>query len=321
MKKIGNLLMAALAIVVIFFCGDYLYERYQEIRLLEFQINYFLIILTFAFNCAYYLLLNDSWQKIVGMFSGNAALIPRGVLSRIFFVSFVSRYLPAGQLFMHGGRVEWLYRLGRDRTIGIASILYEQIYMLGGVALLVAAAVWFYPTSMFVGHFALNKPALAVSSLAFSVTCFLLPEWTLLFFARLQNRKSDSTPGRVLTLQQKIALMVRFLLNNIFQGLAAYFAILAVLPVRPANGLDAILVISAYPLSRLVGQLMVFVPGGIGVREGFFVFLLQQIFSLRSVLISAALMRFLTISLELVLAGISTLNVKKAERFKLFDQP
>jgi len=80
-----------------------------------------------------------------------------------------------------------------------------------------------------------------------------------------------------------------------------------VLAVYPGNPLDPgvmLHVVAAYPIARLVGQAAPFAPGGIGVREAAFAFLVLPWLPLEPILIGASLMRLISILVEIVAASL-----------------
>ncbi len=77
-----------------------------------------------------------SWQTTLRLMDGRGRLPTTLDLHRIFFLSFITRYLPAGSVVNIGGRVELFRRLGGRRSKGLQSIYYEQLSLIMGVAVL-----------------------------------------------------------------------------------------------------------------------------------------------------------------------------------------
>jgi uncharacterized membrane protein YbhN (UPF0104 family) len=77
--------------------------------------------------------------------------------------------------------------------------------------------------------------------------------------------------------------------------------VLAVYRAFPGSG---VMLHIAYPIARLVGQAAPFAPGGIGVREAAFAFLVIPWLPLEPILISASLMRLISVLVEIVAASL-----------------
>ena len=65
--------------------------------------------------------------------------------------------------------------------------------------------------------------------------------------------------------------------------------------------LDWFVILAAYPVARLVGQLSVVVPGGVGVREGAYVLILLPVLDSGVTTSAAAWMRLLSLIPEIAL--------------------
>ena len=80
--------------------------------------------------------------------------------------------------------------------------------------------------------------------------------------------------------------------------------LVAVYPSMPRDPGVMLHVIAAYPLGRLVGQAVPFAPGGLGVREATFAFLVAPWLPLQPVVIAATLMRLISILVEVLAASL-----------------
>jgi uncharacterized membrane protein YbhN (UPF0104 family) len=63
------------------------------------------------------------------------------------------------------------------------------------------------------------------------------------------------------------------------------------------------LVIAGYLAGRLAGQLAAIIPGGIGIREGAFTFLLSPYVPVQAAVVSASLFRLSSMVMEAAIAG------------------
>ena len=93
-------------------------------------------------------------------------------------------------------------------------------------------------------------------------------------------------------------------LGYIFTGMLHGFALFLLLREFTPLGFEFYpLVTGGYYMAGLAGMLAFFAPGGLGVREGVLFLLLSFFTDSQSVVISAAVMRILTLLGELILAG------------------
>jgi uncharacterized membrane protein YbhN (UPF0104 family) len=293
-----------LVLAALFFLGRYVYLRWLEVSQVEITFLVAPMLVGLLLLLGFYFGYSQSWQRILGWLSEEELGIGPLVLYRVFFLSFVSRYLPAGIVVQLGGRVELLKREGGRRRLAAQSLYYEQLFLVGGAGLLAWAVVVVHPVSWLPSWLTgLNLLSLGVGV----VLCLILltaPDAALRLVARILPSISERMAGVVLPplhLIQRIELLARFLLLNFAQGAAVYFVLWAIYP--QVNSIPGILLVAtaAYPLSRVAGQLAPFVPGGIGVREGAFTFLLGSLLPVQPLILSAALFRFTSVVLELTI--------------------
>ncbi len=108
---------------------------------------------------------------------------------------------------------------------------------------------------------------------------------------------------RPLSFGRKTLLWFQFAIVNLAQGAAVYWMLRAVYPAMADRPELTYLVISGYLVGRLVGQLAAFVPGGIGIREGAFTFLLSPYVPVQAAVVSASLFRLSSMVMEAAIAG------------------
>jgi uncharacterized membrane protein YbhN (UPF0104 family) len=104
-----------------------------------------------------------------------------------------------------------------------------------------------------------------------------------------------------LRILQRVELLVRFVAVNLAQGAGAYFVLWAIYP--QLNAIPGIFLVTAaaYPLGRVAGQLAPLVPGGLGVREGAFIFLMGSLLPVQPLILCAAIFRFESVVIELAI--------------------
>lgn len=303
LNRLIRLLEGLVALVVVGYLGWMIYQRWVEVRDVEltFQLAPYLVglVILLLFNTLY----SFSWQTTLRLMDGRGELPPSLDLHRIFFLSFITRYLPAGSVVNIGGRVELFKRLGGRRSKGLQSIYYEQLSLIMGVAVLGLIGFIFYEVDGLPAWLADHRTlvALVLSSAALSayfgadLIIMRAPSWM-----RLDRVKAIWRP---LSIGRKTALWFQFEVVNLAQGAAVYWMLRAVYPALASRPELTYLVIAGYLVGRLTGQLAAFVPGGIGIREGAFTFLLSPYVPVQAAVVSASLFRLSSMVMEAAIAG------------------
>ena len=300
-------LQAAFVAAALFLLGRYVYFRWQDVKEIEFTFLAWPLLISLLLLLGFYFGYSQSWQRMLSWITDEAFAVGRLTLYRVFFVSFVSRYLPAGNVLQLGGRVELLKREGGRRKFGIQSLYYEQLYFIG------AAGLWAWLVLMvrpvpWVPAWLTGFNLLGVGiGLLLCLLMLTAPDAALRVAGRVLPSFSARLTGIVippLSLIRRVELLARFLIVNVAQGGAAYFVLWSIYPkILSIPGLFLVTA-AAYPLSRVAGQLAVLVPGGIGVREGVFAVLLGPFLPVQAIILSAAIIRLVSVLMELAIVAI-----------------
>lgn len=291
------------ALFVVGYLGWLIYQRWVEVRdvKLTFVLPSFLVgcLILLFFNIFY----SFSWQTTLRLMDGRGSLPPSLDLYRIFFLSFITRYLPAGSVVNIGGRVEFFKRLGGRRSKGLQSIYYEQLSLIMGVVVLVLIGFHFYSVEGLPPWFAAHRDlAIALLSLA-ALGAYLGADLIIVHAPAWMRLGRIQAIWRPLSLGRKTLLWFQFTVVNLSQGVAVYWMLRAVYPAMAAQPELVYLVISGYLAGRLAGQLAAFIPGGIGIREGAFTFLLSPYVPVQAAVVSASLFRLSSMVMEAAIAG------------------
>jgi uncharacterized membrane protein YbhN (UPF0104 family) len=100
----------------------------------------------------------------------------------------------------------------------------------------------------------------------------------------------------VLSSGQTVRIGILYVLGSLLCGLA-YFAVLRALSVHP----PLLLAVAAYNVGGVAGMLALFVPGGVGVREGVAASIVSIAVAASDALSGAVLLRLLTVVADLAL--------------------
>ncbi len=270
-KQIGYLVFTITLILILWL----VIQNYRQFKLLVTGFDFRWVLLSFVFISFCFVTLATSWHQILQGYGVNCA---RYRIMRIYFLTGIGRYLPGG-VWHFGGRVVWLEQLTVPLKISTEALLTEQISVLW-VGLVLGAG------------FALAKFASTV--LLFLAGGILLSLWIAVMRARFQACNARLPARRLVYLA---GLYIVFWLAY---GSSIYWLVLASGQLfNPANLIQTI----GYAcLSWVVGYVIIFVPGGVGIREGMLAGLLSGMMPLPVAGTIALLARGVSMSAEALLA-------------------
>ncbi len=279
------LVLAAVALFAIKTCGGIADYDLTELSLLDLAAALILISLGFV-NRFFF------WTVLTGSYGLKA---PAATASRAFFSSLLGRYIP-GKVGLFLIRLRAYEKC--SKKIVAASLITEYIAaMLAACILVIIGSVFvpvanslltrWLPAGLLVILFALLHPS-------------ILKRVINLIFRIFRRAPLDTFP-KIKTILQVTS---GYILTGMLHGLA-FFIILN--SFSQLNFELYPIVTGAYYLASLVGVIAIFSPGGLGVREGVLFILLPLVVNSQIVVISVILMRLLSLSSELLLAGASSI--------------
>jgi MoaA/NifB/PqqE/SkfB family radical SAM enzyme len=201
------------------------------------------------------------WQKIL-----EALRIPRidrGNLRRNWYLTQMGTYVP-GKLWMVLGRITFLRLNGTGTVKGVTALVLENIYMIVALGILSLVALPFLSSEL---------PAALVVALWVSAGMALL----MLFAPGIQKKFAKKLAARFDVDMEELPHIshgdqVRFIGAHLLSwtlrslGLYVWFRGFGVPSSVPPQALVAVCLLAA-PGSWLVALVMVFIPGGLGIRE------------------------------------------------------
>jgi uncharacterized membrane protein YbhN (UPF0104 family) len=279
------------AAIVALFLGWLLARHWREVSAYDWTIDWPRLALATAAVVLAYSGFVLVWRHLLHAFGGTLSVADA---HRVWYLGNLGRYVP-GKVFQLAGTAYMARAKGVSPVVTVAATLTAQVFVLGGG--LVVAVVALPDLAVRVA------PALRPAGLAFAAV-FVLVILTPLFGAlhRLALRVV-----RRPDLHAPIDLRVRLLV------LAATTALMAILGVgfqlfvtattsAPRDEVLALVGIAA--TGYLAGYLAVFVPGGLGVREGVYALLLA-VYIPASVAVAVAILTRVWITLcELVVVAL-----------------
>ncbi len=221
-----------------------------------------MIILSFLLLLTGYYFAPAPWRKIL-----DALKIPRldkGEVRRNWYMTQMGQYIP-GKLWMVVGRITFLRANGIGPVKAITAFILENIYMMVALTIMAIVALPFLGMA--------NVPLPVVIALWISALLGIL----ILFAPRIQkflafrlshrlNMDIDSLPH--ISHKHQAVFIGYHLLSWSLRSMALYFWFrgFGVQPDQPFAMIAICLL--AGPVSWFIALVMVFIPGGIGIREG-----------------------------------------------------
>ncbi len=220
-----------------------------------------LIILSFIFAWLGYYFAPLPWKIILEAL--KVPRIDRGELRRNWYITQMGSYMP-GKLWMVLGRLTFLKVNGTSTFKGVTALVLENIYMLVALGMLALFAIPFLSTEL--------PPAVTVALWISAALAFLMlfaPGLQKRFAKKLaKNYDVDMEELPHISHRDQFKFISAHMLSWALRGLALYvwFRGFGVPASTPPYAMVAVSLLAA-PASWLIALVMVFIPGGIGVRE------------------------------------------------------
>lgn len=318
-KKIISKIIGFFVIVLIFyFLGKNLFTNFEQIREYQFSLNYFYLALSFIFLGLGFLNRGLVWKKIINLLQPDNNLSYLEAI-KIETYAELGKYLP-GKVFSLIG----LIYLARDKNISkknllLSVIFYSIFFIVAGfiLSLFLISFFFAYPVRDLLSL----SPSFAsvISNGAYSVNLFnfyLIGIFAIIgglvavhprvfqFLIRLVLIKIKS-PDSVelssgLNWPDRLKMIFYCLFTHFLFGLG-FFCLINSITYLPLQNLLSI--IGVFVLAMIMGFVVFFVPGGLGIREGALVLLLQPFFPLNIAILISLLTRVWTISADVLAAG------------------
>lgn len=260
--------MALLAVVGWFVARTFI-DRWEEFRAypLDLQVNPGLLVLAALVVWSGYAALIAGWRGVLRGWNETLAPWQAG---RIWALSSLGKYLP-GKIWAVAGMVVMAQRAGVRPVAAAGSALVMQLLAMGtGAAVVALTGVLALATD---GWLRLGLIAVLVASVAGTLV-LLQTGWLNRILARLPGGVDQVATPTPLSILGGVAANV---LAWGAYGVAVWLLARALIP---EVSFPLLTTIGAFAASYIVGFLVLLVPGGLGVREGVFVLMLQGVVGL-----------------------------------------
>jgi hypothetical protein len=253
-------------LLVLVFVARFLIRHWATIRAepVAWQLSPGWILASLATVLATYVLLTESWRRMLQGWGPRLGWLDA---ARIWVLSSMGKYLP-GKVWAVAGMAVMAQRRGVPAWSATASAILLQVVSIGTGAMLVGVTGM---TSL-----EAHRPGSRVALVAIvvgSVAALLAVSWAPLarrLLARLgvapDKRLTPRAPALGFGIAANLAAWILY-------GTALWFLARGILPAAELSLLEAI---GAFAGSYIAGLLFLLAPGGLGVREGVFMWMLQD---------------------------------------------
>ena len=223
------------------------------------------------------------WARLVRQMSGKQVNMADAV--RIHSASWLLKYVP-GQVGSLVNKLAWAQGQGYSKkTIG-TSVIYENVLMVFASMLLAI------PALIVVGFGVLGDTTILLALLAvvpLLVICHKKVFYTILNTALRLAKRKPLADSELLSTSQIIVNTLYYMLPRILNGIGFVIIAAAMLPVTAEMMIP---LASIFIFAGAIGMLALFVPSGLGVREGVIVLMASAYFPLDQVIVLALVARF-----------------------------
>lgn len=281
-----------MVVLVFFFLFKSLYQNWKNFDWNKLEFNFFYFILSILVVLVSYMISIYLWKLMLAEI-GERLRFSQAL--RIVGKAQLGKYLPGG-VWMTASRVYLAEQEKLSKSKVLLSSLVEQEYVFATALVLSILLLGFQGS--------LLKVDLTVFNLFFLILAviFLNPFSLNLFLRWGMNLFHTDQPDWKFGFKLYAVLILGYSLCWMLQGLGFFFLIGSFYTLELA-WLKRL--VGIYLLSWIVGFVAIFAPGGLGVREGTMVLLLQGFFPTGLAVTISLASRIWTSILELLLAGLA----------------
>jgi len=288
-KRAVQLLAFSIALI---FLGSLFWKYSGELSSFHWRLDYFYLSVAVFMLFSMFLLAVWGWALILNVLNLKISFKKS---MEIWVASIIGKYIP-GKIWFLLGRVYLAQKLGIPKAkISLATLLE--------IILMQASAIFVYFISLFFWQEAPILGSLKPLLIIICILCLILMhprllEWLINLALKITGRKTIQI---TVTYRDILYLLFFYMFFWAMFGAAIFFLGRVFYPI-PITQLPAICGI--WVISVILGVLAFIVPGGLGVREGIFVFLLSFLLPPALTLIIAIFSRILLTVLEIIFIGL-----------------
>jgi uncharacterized membrane protein YbhN (UPF0104 family) len=206
----------------------------------------------------------------------------------VFNISQVVKYLPGGLWALPGRMVLYQRRYHLQVRVALFLVLWETFALLAS-AVLVGGLALPAMVSPFLRLAWLGLSAVSLLVIQFGGQLLRIKSWAAKRFPPLTRFFQDDPAASTLTLGTLWKMILATILFWLITGIGFHLLMMAV--TQSSTGIHWLQSIGIYSLAWAIGFLVIFVPAGIGIREGALVFLLKPLVTDSEAILIAILAR------------------------------
>jgi hypothetical protein len=298
MNDRSRTILKSLFIIAAFgFMAYYLISNWSRLDHYDWQLNYYYLIASMIMVWLYLLGPVIIFKLIFKHIADHDFSFP--TMFKIFNLSFIGRYLP-GKLWSVVGIVYYTSEYGISKRVAMAGVIINEVCFKSSgllLGLLYFAYSGAYPIMKYMALVLIVVGLIAIHPR------ILQPILNYL----LKLLKKDQLRLNI-TYSTILGYFFLYLIFWSIYSLSFYLLIQAISPVHIASPLKFLAIL---PLAWTVGYLAIFIPGGVGVREGMLVALLTSYITPEIALVIALAQRLISTAVEGINALISLLIKKR----------
>ena len=261
-----RILTVALVCVIFYFLVRSLITNWTQIPFSQIRFNTLYVVISFLCLAVYFSLLTRGWTSIVAELGSK---VPYYKAFWIVSTSQIAKYVPGG-IWYTVGRVYLARKEKVKEEIGMVSVVFETLL------LMLTNLILFLVSINFIRGETYLNPFLSVAFIAV-ILILLYPSLLnrlLNLGLRLLRKPAVELEARYLSI---LRISTYFFALWISQIAGYFFLINSIYPLAASNLPN---LAAAYTLSWITGFVVLFAPGGLGVREGMMTLLLSSILPL-----------------------------------------
>ena len=278
--------------VVLFFLGRFAWSNWQKIREVDFAIRVDALLLSMVVLALYFMGRAWLWHFLTTRYRID---IPMRRSMGAWFLSQLGKYIP-GKVFMYAGRLYYYAREGRSKTLFSLCFVVETMATILSSTMIVLVAL----AEVGLPQLQPYEPVLMIAIVGLVVALHpavlrRLASWGL----RMLGRSSINFALRG---RDTVLFVVLYSVNWLVFGIAFFLFINSIYRI----GTEHILYLAgAFSAASLIGMFSVFVPSGLGVREGVLILMLAPIVSVEAAIVISFASRLWFTATELTGVGAS----------------
>lgn len=299
-KPIQNFLTILIISVIFIFLIRNLIQNWSKIPFNDLHFNILFLCISFLALIFHFISYSKSWQEIMRALERP---IRFSQSSWIISTTQIAKYLP-GRIWYMVGRVY----VGQKERMSGKSLAVSMV--LETCLLLISSSIIFLISTLIIGNYSLTNLLICIVALVAAVVILnpRILSWVTNLFLRIFKKPEVKI---TISYLQMLKLSVYFFILWIFQIIGFYFLINAIYPVVLSKIFN---LAAAYTLSWITGFLVIFTPGGLGVREGMMALLLSPIVPTPLAIAISFVARVWIIVFEIVIFFVGLVVKKTANR-------